>query len=363
MPKKSKPCLSAIAILDNGGLSFVKVFQTTMMKLMGLFKQKRIFLDYASATPVLSEVKKEMERYLSKDFYNPNAIYEEGLAVRRVVEEYRTRIARILGVAKDSVIFTAGGTEANVWAVRGVKPGKIVIEADAHLSVLEAVRDTDSAETTLVSSITTDNKLGRKIREERKKQNSQYPLLHIDASQTANYFNVGLEALACDLLTLDSAKMYGPKGIGALVIRKGVKLDLPPQGTPPVQLIAGFAKALETAVRDREAERERLISLSNLFVENVKGMLPDAEIAQILPHIVNISVPGILPEFLVLALDRAGLMVSAGPACNSNKPEPPETPVRFSFGRQTTEKELNQAIKILCREVKNMVNYPHAAAI
>ena len=303
-----------------------------------------------------------MEKYFSEEFYNPNAIYEEGAKARKEVEEYRTRIARVLGATKESVFFTSGGTEANVWAIRGVKPGRIVIEPGSHPSVEEAAsrlnlsgRQIRGKEITLVSSTTTDNKLGRQIREERKKKKSEYPLLHIDASQSANYFNVGLEALACDLLTLDSAKFYGPKGIGALIIRKGVPLDLPPLGTPPLPLIAGMAKALEIVARDREREKARLLSLSKMFADTVRRLLPQAEISLLEPNIINISIPGILPEFLVLALDRQGVLVSAGPACNSNKPEPPDTPVRISFGKFTTENEARKAAEIFCLTVRNMI--------
>ncbi len=317
--------------------------------------QKRIYLDYAAATPVLLEAQVEMEKYFSKEFYNPNAIYEEGVKVRNEVEEYRTRIARLLGVVKESVIFTSGGTEANTLAVRGVGAGKVVAEEGTHPSVSEAIRESNSQEVILISSVTTDNKRGRKIREERKKNNSSYPLLHIDASQSANYFNVGLETLACDLLTLDAAKLYGPKGIGALIVKKGVKLDLPPLGTPAVPLIAGFAKALEIAARDREAERDRLLSLSEFLVETIEEHIPQAEVTLTAPNMMHVSVPGILPELLVLALDRAGVMVSAGPACNAHKPEPPETPVRISLGRFTTEKEVRKAAEIFCQTVQNLL--------
>ena len=207
----------------------------------------------------------------------------------------------------------------------------------------------------MISSATTDNKLGRKIREERKKKNSQYPLLHIDASQIVTYQRVGLEVLACDLLTLDSAKLYGPKGVGALVVRRGVDLKLPPRGTPPVPLIVGFVKALELAARDREKEFKRLSYLSTGFAEALSRSLPEAHITRNDPNIVNVSVPGILPELLVLALEHASVLVSAGPACNSNKPEVPETPVRISFGRFTTENEAQSAAKIFCSTVKNMI--------
>lgn len=316
-------------------------------------KPKRIFLDYASATPVLPEVLKVMEKYWSKDFYNPNAIYGEGVRVKLEVLKFRRKIAELMGVQPDSVIFTSGGTEANTLAIRGVKQGKVIFEEESHPSISEAIIESKpplhngrgKKEIVLVSSVTTDNKLGRQIREERKKKNSPYPLLHVDASQTTQYFDVGLERLSCDFLTLDSAKIYGPKGIGALVVRKGVKLNLPPRGTPAVPLIAGFANALEIAVRDREKERERLSILSNYFRDEIKKNLPEAEVSIQEPNIVNVSVPGILPEFLVLKLDHEGVMVSAGPACNFNKPEPPETPVRFSFGKFTTLTEVKRAVE------------------
>lgn len=315
------------------------------------FRKKKIYMDYAAATPVLPEVSRAMEKYWSQDFYNPNAIYEEGVEVSLEVSKFRRKIAEMTGAAKEGVIFTSGGTEANVLTVRGVS-GKVVIEGEVHPSVTEAIIENKSKEVVLVSSVTTENKLGRKIREERRKNKSDYPLLHVDASQSANYFDVKLETLACDMLTLDGAKLYGPKGIGALIVRRGVKLDLPPQGTPPVPLIAGFTKALEIAVCDREREYKRLLDLITRFAEEVKKSLPQAEVNTVEPNIVNVSVPNILPEFLVLALNREGVMVSAGPACASTKPEPPETPVRFSFGRFTTEKEVKLAAETLIKICK-----------
>lgn len=320
--------------------------------LANLFSRKRIFLDYASATPVRKEVLNAMEQYWSKEFYNPNSIYLEGERVRNEIKKCREKIAKMFDAIPENVIFTSGGTESNVLIIKGVKEGRIIIEEGSHPSVTEATKGIKGKENTLVSSTTTDNRLGRKIREERKKKNSDYPLLHIDASQTAQYFNIGLESLACDIITLDSAKLYGPKGVGAIIVRRGVKLDLPPFGTPPTPLIVGFTKALELALADREAEFKRLSSLVSMFVKNVRKEIPKAQIEVSEPNIINVSIPGILPEFLVLKLDRLGLMVSAGPACNSNKSEPPETPVRFSLGKFTTEDEVKRAVEILCFEAK-----------
>ena len=108
-------------------------------------------------------------------------------------------------------------------------------------------------------------------------------------------------------------------------------------------------------VRDRESERKRLDLLSVEFVELIEQSLPQALVTRSLPNVVHVLVPGILPEFLVLALDRAGILVSAGPACNSNKPEPPDTPVRFSFGRYTTFSEVRRAAEIFCKICRSVV--------
>lgn len=328
-----------------------------------VLKNRRIYLDYSAGTPVLPEVLRAMKPFWSKKFYNPNGIYAESVEVSREVAKFRRQIAELLNVAEESVIFTSGGAEANVLAVRGVGEGQVVAEPESHSTVTEAILPSTSSEVKLISSLVANNKLGRQLREERRVSGSKYPLLHVDASQSAQYYNVGLETLACDLLTLDSAKMYGPKGIGALVVKRGVTLNLPPLGTPAVPLIAGFAKAFEIVSKDHEAEFTRLSKLSNEFAKQVSTRIKSAVVTQTLPNVINISVPGILPELLVLALDRVGVMVSAGPACSSNKPEPEETPVRFSLGRQTSRKELNQALERLCQVVENLLKLSPNATI
>ncbi len=331
------------------------------------FKSQKIFLDYASATPVGKEVLEAMASYAREKFYHPSAIYQEGREVLEDVEEFRTQIARIFGAQKRGVIFTSSGTEANTWAIRGVRQGHMVIDAESHPSVLESIQGDNFSlweapqpipireGTTLISSVTTSNKIGREVRELRRRYHSSYPLLHVDATQIVQYYQVGLESLACDMITIDAGKLYGPKGIGVLIVRKGVTLDLPPQGTPPVALIAGFAKALELAVRDRESESKRLQKLVESFAEELKLALPGLTVSLRLPNVVLLSLQNVLPEFLVLALEREGLLVSAGPACDANKPEPRDTPVRLSLGRATTEKDLKLALKAICRGVGNVI--------
>ena len=224
-------------------------------------------------------------------------------------------------------------------------------------------------------------KVGRLLREIRKirshdSANFPYPLLHSDASAAPGYLNVNLESLQCDLVTLDGAKIYGPKGVGILAVRRGVKLrpiilgggqeQGRRAGTANPALIAGFTIALEIAVRDREKECERLENLRQYFIERMIKDLPHAIVngstEHHLPNIVSVSVPGILSELLLLKLDREGVLVSVGTTCSLDervsgspvitalgKPELAESTLRFSFGRFTTEREVKEAVEIFCR--------------
>lgn len=392
---------------------------------MNWFKKKRIFLDYASATPVLPEVRKIMDKYWSKNFFNPSAIYQESLNVKKEVENARLRVARSLGVSSSNIIFTAGGTESDNLAILGAfeiakktfKKPHIIISATEHSAIfsageevvrrggemsilkvsdeghvsLEALKKLLKKNTFLVSvglanneigTIEPISKIGRTVREYRKNNESEYPYLHSDASQAPSYLDVFLESLHLDLLTLDGAKIYGPKGVGVLVIKKNVKIH--PiifgggqegglrSGTLNPALILGFAKALEVAKKDREKESKRLSILKKYFIDSVSKNLPTAvingSVKNSLPNIINISLPETLSEFVVLKLDKSGVLASVGSACSADgkisgsqviraigKPELSESSVRLSFGRYTTENEVKRAIKIFCSVAKSVV--------
>lgn len=405
---------------------------TLMNWLKSLFRpnSKRIFLDYASATPMLAEVRRAMEKYESKLFYNPGAIYQEALEAKNDIESSRKRIAELVGAGQKEIIFTASGTESINLAILGtfekaieeVKTPHIIISSIEHPAVvrvaeecvrrggelsvcevdengvisIEHLKKILKKNTVLVSvalanseigTIQPLSKIGRLLKEERKKRNSEYPILHTDASATPSYLNVNLEQLQCDLITLDGSKIYGPKSIAVLAKRAWVKLH--PiifggsqekgrrAGTLSPGLIAGLKVALEIAVHDREKEGERLLSLRQTFINKIIKNLPQAIIngssEYHLPNIVSISMPGVLSEFLALKLDREGVLVSVGTACSYDeresgspiikalgKDELKESTIRFSFGRQTTEKELNRAIDLFCQSVQNMVESSHA---
>ena len=273
-------------------------------------KRKRIYLDYAAATPLIQEVKLEMGRFFSRDFYNPSAIYEEGVAVKGAIEEYRAQIAKSVGSGSKEVIFTSSGTESDNLAILGVAEASleytnkphIIVSAIEHAAVMQAAHEVVRRggelsilpvdeegvvsvealkkllkKNTILVSVGLANseigtvqplaKIGRIIREERKERGSTYPLLHTDASAAPSYVPINLESLQCDLVSLDGAKVYGPKGIGILAHRRGISLHPiifggsqergARGGTLNPPLIAGCAHALTIAARDRDVEAKR----------------------------------------------------------------------------------------------------------
>src|ERR1035437_8503202 len=343
---------------------------------MSLFKPKRIYLDYASTTPVLPEVKKVMDKYLSKDFYNPSAIYKEATEVKREINESRTSIARILGLKNKDIYFTGSGTESINLAILGIfeqtrskieKP-HIIISSIEHLAVKESAKEVErrggevtvvnvdengrvspqevlnsiKTNTVLVSIMLANNEVGtiepiskisRLINEYKKKHGTIFPFMHTDASQAVNYHKVYMPSLGVDMMTLHGSKIYGPKGIGILAKRPYVELQ--PiifgggqenglrSGTENVAQIIGFARALEIAEKDREKESIRIEKFQEKFIKEIKKYLPEAIIntpeIDKLPNIVSVSMQGMLAEFVAIKLDLAGFLVSTGSACGFNK--------------------------------------------
>lgn len=394
---------------------------------MKWFSPKRIYLDYASATPVRKSVRKAMEKYWSKEFYNPSAIYEEGIGIKNDLENFRASVARIVGAGQNEIIFTSGGTESDNLAILGsleeyknshpklrphiiissiehpavVKAAEEVVRRGGEMSVIpvdgegivnpEKVRLALRPNTFIVSinyangeigTIEPIARIGRIIKEYRKRMESGYPLLHTDASAAAGLLPLELEKLQCDMLTLDSSKIYGPKGVGILAVRRGVRLR--PQivgggqekglraGTPSIPLIAGFAAALESADSMRESEFQRLAKLKKIFLDSVLKKIPQAALNgssdSSLPNIASISILGILSEFLVLKLEKDGILVSVGTACSLDerisgsptiraigKPELAESTLRISFGLDTNESDVNKASELLWKNVENLL--------
>lgn len=373
---------------------------------------KRIYMDYAAATPV-DEVAARMTATVAKKYYaNPNALHREGQEARVILEQARTKVAGILSAHADEIVFTSGATEANNLALRGIvhtarargisRP-HIIVSAIEHPSVLEtartlageearvemlpvdgcgivnprALRKLITPETVLVSVMYANNEVGaiqpireiaKEVRHARNTQKSTYPYFHTDAAQAANYLDLNVLRLGVDLMTISSTKTYGPRGIGALFVKRGVNL-VPllsggahergrRPGTELVALATGFAEALSGAEKMKIKEYARVQKLRNTLTEKimkkVSGATLNGDLAFTLPNILNVSFAGCDSEALVLYLDAAGFAVSGKSACKSSSSEPSHVlvamgkeqegtvgSVRFSLGRGTRREDID----------------------
>jgi cysteine desulfurase len=342
----------------------------------------RIYLDYASITPIDPAVLQNAHKAVSASFYNPSSLYAEAVLSKEAVTEARKTIASFFNIQSDEIIFTATGTEANNLAIlgifngyRGKKTPHFIVSAIEHASVLEAcaeverlggqvtyvlpekngtidprkVRAALKSTTVLVSVMYANNEIGtiqsvgtigRIVKEYREEvgadgHSGKYPFFHTDASQAPNYLPIHIGQLCADMVTLDGGKVYGPRGIGLLAVKQYVPIH--PivfgggqegglrSGTENVAAIVGFAEALAVADKMRESEGERLVELREYAETEIKKKFPDViihgEDAPRLPNIINICLPGFDAEFAVIKLDHLGIMCSSASACQSNAEE------------------------------------------
>ncbi len=328
-----------------------------------------------------------MQPYFAENFYNPSATYLAAESVRRDLEAARGRIAHWLGARPSEVVFTAGGTEANNLAIRGVmeqfKDGNVVVSAIEHESVLAAAHQYDCREaavtpegvvdvdklislvddqTVLVSVMYANNEVGTiqpvrqisqaldAVRKARKASGNSRPLyLHTDAAQAAAYLDLHAARLGVDLMTINAGKIYGPKQAGVLFV--GSDVPLMPQvlgggqergirsGTENVAGVIGLAKALDLAQERRHEEAARLQQLQKLFFDLIAGKFPDAVVngsrKTRLPNNVHVTLPGQDNERLIFQLDAEGVLCAAGSACSASSDEPSH--VLKAMGRTDAE--------------------------
>lgn len=401
--------------------------------------RKRIYLDYASTTPLDSRVQKVMGAYFSKTFGNPSSIHAEGVEAKKALDGARISVARSLEARSQEVVFTGGGTEANNLALLGslcggltsteeVRPPQkphVVTTNIEHASVLEPLRELERAgkaevtyvpvessgivrpekiiaairpNTALISVMYANNEIGtiqpiRKIgqmlqsfrstkrsakRSTLNIMKNRIPIFHTDACQAPLYLRCLVNALGVDLMTLDGHKMYGPKGIGALYVRRGTPLTPILLGggqergmrstTENIPAVVGFAEALRMATSEREKESIRITKLRNhLYSRMFKDMKIDFLVngslkeGERLPNNLNVSFPGIDTEFLTLQLDASGVAVSTKSSCLAGEKESyvvkalgggtrgAGATLRFTLGRHTTKKEIEYTESILLK--------------
>ncbi len=362
----------------------------------------RIYLDHAATTPLRSEALDAMLPYLTEHQGNPSSIYASGRRARQALDEAREVVARFVGAQPREIVFTAGGTEADNLAIKGAawaasaNGRHIVTSSVEHKAVLHAcgvmersgfevtylpvdrygrvdpadVADAITEHTVLVSVMLANNEvgtiepiaaIGRVCRERR-------VLFHSDAIQAAGHLPIDVDALGVDLLSLAAHKVYGPKGVGALFVRRGTAL-LPQlqggsqerqrrAGTENVAGIAGFARALESLdlAGGLEAElRDRLIT----GLTAIDGVSLTGHPTERLPNSASFVVDGVEGGDLVSALDLEGIEASTGSACTSGSTEPSHVllamgidaqaahgSLRLTLGRETTAEEIERTIAV-----------------
>lgn len=376
---------------------------------------KRIYLDYNATSPVRPEVLTAMLPYLTGEYGNASSIHSFGQNAREAVEQARSSVAALLGARPADIMFTSGGTESNNHAIIGAvnaAPGKakhVITTAIEHVAALdpcralakngvdltilpvdrdglvspEDIRSAIRPETVLISVMFANNETGtiERIEEIGKIAGEKRISFHTDAVQAAGKIPIDVERLGVDLLSISAHKFCGPKGVGALYIRKGTKLnpllygghserDRRP-GTEDVAAIAGMGKAAELALAGIREDRQRIGGLRDRLERELLARVPHSWVngarAPRVPNTSNLTFPFIEGESMVIALDLKGIACSTGAACSSGAVEPshvlialglaPEdarATLRLSLGHQTTEDEIDFALETIPAVVERL---------
>ena len=375
----------------------------------------RIYLDNAATTAVSPEVLEAMLPYFTQCFGNPSSIHSTGRDARRVVDAARRQVAAAIGAQPQEIYFTAGGSESDNWAIKGTAFAKksrgnhIITSAIEHHAVLHTcawlekqgfevtylpvdefgrvrVEDVEKAitdKTILITIMAANNEIGtiQPIAEIGKLAHDKGILFHTDAVQAIGAMPIDVNAMHIDMLSMSGHKFHGPKGIGALYIRKGVKIDQylhggaqergQRAGTENLAGIVGMGKAIEIATQHLEENARRLTVLRDKLIDGILAEIPDVRLnghrTQRLPNNVNVSVRYVEGEALLLRLDLAGIAGSSGSACTSGSLDPSHVllaiglpheiahgSLRLSLGTDTTEAEIDEVLDKLPGIVKNL---------
>ncbi len=380
-------------------------------------KVKNIYFDHASTTPTDKRVLAAMLPFFNKNFGNPSSLHHLGKQAETELNKNRRSVAGLIGALPENIIFTSGGTESDNMAIFGMakaygQHGKHIISTPIeHHAVLNSLEELKSygweityvkpdaqgfvktedvikairPDTVLISIIYANNEIGtiepiaeigKQILQYRKNNKTIYPFFHTDACQAVGYLDLDVEKLHADLMSVSASKIYGPKGVGALYVRRGVNIK--PilvggeqernlrAGTENAAGIAGLAKAMELVMAGKEKESKRVAGLSKYLWEQIKKQIPDVKLngpeigERRLPNNVNVSFKDIENEALLLYLDEYGVMCSAGSACAAKSLEPSHvlkavglsvsearSAIRFSLGHKNTKQDIDYLMKYL----------------
>ena len=374
-----------------------------------------IYFDHAATTPVDKKVLEKMLPYYTQVFGNPNSQHVFGRESVKAVDEARDTIAKIINAKPNEVYFTSGGTEADNWALRGVahahsNRGKhIVISPLEHAAMLATasalkkegfeieymkvdefgVVDLDHLksivreDTIFVGCMLANNEVGtiEPIKQIAEIAHAKGAICFTDAVQAAGVLKTDVKELGVDMMSMSSHKIYGPKGVGALYIRNGVKVDsiltgghqerMKRGGTTNVPAIVGFAEAFKIADSEREQNFEYVSMLRDRFIDKVIQKVPFIKLnghrTNRLPANADFSFEYIEGESILFSLDIAGIAVSSGSACSSGSLEPSHVllalgvdealahgSIRFSFGKHNTVEEIDYAVDVLSESVERL---------
>jgi cysteine desulfurase len=372
-----------------------------------------VYLDHNATTPIDERVLEAMLPWLQEGFGNPSSVHSKGRQARAALDQAREQVAQLVSAHPGQVIFTGSGTEANNAALKGVafrsSPGRIAISAIEHASVrgpAEALKrqawqvdmvavDGDgicqveyldavlSAQTRLASVMWANNETGtiQPVHELADLCREHGVLFHTDAVQAAGKLEVDFSASGAHLLSLSAHKLYGPKGVGALIADKSV--DMEPLlhgggqekdrrgGTENLASIVGFGKAAELARIELIERRRHVEELRRYFESRLRQLLPEvvifAEEAERLGNTVLLSIPGLEGQTLIMSLDKIGIEVSSGSACGSEHSEPSPVlkamgvareialgAIRISLGKHNTMQDIERLIGALESQVRQL---------
>lgn len=369
---------------------------------------KKIYLDHAATTPLKPEVFEEMKPFLNEYYGNPSSIYEFAQVNKEAVEKAREQVAKAIGANEKEIFFTSGGTESDNWAIKGIaeaykyKGNHIITTSLEHHAVLhtceyldkhgfdvtylpvdefglidlDELREAINESTILISIMFANNEIGtiqqiKKIGEIAKEKDV---IFHTDAVQAVGHVPIDVKDMHIDLLSISSHKLYGPKGIGALYVRKGLKLKAfihggaqerrRRGGTENVPAIVGFGKAIELAIENMENESIRQAGLRDHLIKEIIDNIPYCKLnghpIDRLPNNVNFSFEFIEGESLLIMLDMQGFCASSGSACTSGSLDPSHVllaiglpheiahgSLRITIGESTEREDLDKLVDSL----------------
>ncbi|HZN06364.1 MAG TPA: cysteine desulfurase family protein [Pyrinomonadaceae bacterium] len=382
---------------------------------------RRIYLDHSATTPVDPRVAAAMGRALTETYGNPSSVHGFGQQARAAVDRARREVAALVGAKQNEIVFTSGGTEANNLAIRGIceastahgrhivtskiehpsvrgvcdvleKRGWEVTRLPVYENGIVRVDDLRAAlrdDTVLVTLMWANNEIGtiQPVREagelvrERRSAGRRHLWFHTDAVQAAGRVAVNVDEVGCDLLSMSAHKMYAPKGIGALYVRRGVRLSVQNvgghqererrAGTENVPAIVAFGEAARLAREEMNQRVAHDSALRDLLERRVRETIGDVVMngdrERRLSHLSNISFRFIEGEGLLINLDLEGVAVSTGSACSSGTLEPSPViralgvsdevargSIRFSFGKGNTEADVDYVVEVLSRAVERL---------